>query len=131
MLFRSGLMTFANGTMEPGFDLFAEISGLDQRIKRANLVITGEGKIDEQTYMGKGVGQVGQLCMTLGVPCISLAGMNRARSPKKPLFALIAAMEEIANLTDAQKRPRLYLRKLARRCASQVRESRLGLKFNR
>jgi len=54
-----GLLAFSGARLEPGFDLFARLARLDQRLRSADLVITGEGCIDPSTLMGKGVGQNG------------------------------------------------------------------------
>jgi glycerate 2-kinase len=69
-----GLMAFANAKIANGFELFAKHSNLTQLIRDSDLVITGEGAIDKQTSMGKGVGQLAKLCKKHHVPCIALAG---------------------------------------------------------
>src|ERR1019366_4061038 len=45
-----GLMAFAGARMESGFEVFARCARLDDRISEADLVITGEGRMDSQTY---------------------------------------------------------------------------------
>lgn len=69
-----GLRCFFNARFESGFDIFARYARLPERIRTAQLVITGEGAIDASTLMGKGVGEIGKLCHKAGVPCIGLAG---------------------------------------------------------
>ena len=66
-----GLMAFAGATLRSGFDVFSNSTGLESRIAKAELVITAEGAIDEQTLMGKGTGQVAQLCERLAKPCVA------------------------------------------------------------
>ena len=56
------------------FLLFALFSHLTERLTSADLVITGEGAIDRQTLMGKGVGELARLCKKLKVGCLGLAG---------------------------------------------------------
>src|SRR5204863_10122750 len=70
-----GLLAFAGGKLEPGFDLFARYARLEAHLRSANLVITGEGAIDRSTLMGKGAGQVAQRCRKLKIPCIGLGGI--------------------------------------------------------
>ena len=70
-----GLRCFAGGRLEPGFALFAEQARLAERIKSADLVITGEGSLDNSSVMGKGVGELANLCKHFHVPCIALAGV--------------------------------------------------------
>jgi glycerate kinase len=57
-----------------GFELVAEEIGLDQLIEGADLVITGEGFLDEESFDGKVVGGVASLAAELGVPCLALVG---------------------------------------------------------
>ena len=47
------LMAFLKGRFECGFDLIAEMTGLEEIIKNSDMIITGEGKMDRQTLMGK------------------------------------------------------------------------------
>lgn len=57
-----------------GFDLVADEVGLDQLIEDADLVITGEGFLDEESFDGKVVGGVAELCAQSGVPCLAIVG---------------------------------------------------------
>lgn len=107
-----GLVAFAGAQLRPGFEVFARAAGLRQRVRHADLVITGEGAIDRQTYMGKGVGQIGRLCQELGVPCVALAGSALgARAPR--LFKEIRVLTDITTKEMAQRRAGRYLEKLA------------------
>lgn len=57
-----------------GFDWFRDLLALDRAVKQADWVITGEGRIDHQTNMGKGVGQLALLCRALQKPVYAIAG---------------------------------------------------------
>src|SRR5438445_680027 len=72
-----GLRCFFNARFESGFEIFARYARLPERIRTAQLVITGEGAIDASTLIGKGVGEIAKLCQQAGVPCIGLAGTLR------------------------------------------------------
>ncbi|UTR11954.1 glycerate kinase [Evansella sp. LMS18] len=52
--FGFSLMSYLNGEMKNGFELIAELTSLEEKIEWADLVISGEGKLDEQTFYGKG-----------------------------------------------------------------------------
>jgi len=56
-----GLMVFAGATLRPGFELVAEMIGLESRIEKADVVVTGEGRLDQQTSDGKAPAGVLQL----------------------------------------------------------------------
>lgn len=70
----AGLTAFLNIIIRPGFDIVSEITKLEEKIKWADLVITGEGKIDFQTQFGKTPYGVGRLALRYHKPVIALAG---------------------------------------------------------
>ncbi len=69
-----GGLAAAGGELVSGFDLVAEEVGLDEALDGADLVITGEGFLDEQSFEGKVVGGVAALAAQLGVPVVAVAG---------------------------------------------------------
>lgn len=71
----AGLMAFCNAQIRSGFELIAELTDLEQQIGSADLVFTGEGKIDSQTAYGKTISGIAKLCKKHHVPLIALAGM--------------------------------------------------------
>ena len=70
----AGGLAAAGGELVSGFDLVADELDLDERIDGADLVITGEGFLDEQSFEGKVVGGVASLAGRLGVPVVAIAG---------------------------------------------------------
>ncbi len=68
------LLAFAESVIVPGADLVMQHVKLPERIAAADLVITGEGKLDRQSLMGKVVGAVARLAHSLDVPCIAVVG---------------------------------------------------------
>jgi len=79
-----GLRAFCDGTFESGAVVFASLSGLEQRILDADLVLTGEGTLDAQSFMGKGVGMVAAAAARAGKPCWCLAGAVSVALPPVP-----------------------------------------------
>ena len=70
-----GAALFALGaTMQPGIALVQEAVGLEQRVARAELVVTGEGRFDSQSLVGKVVSGVARTAGEHAVPCVVLAG---------------------------------------------------------
>jgi glycerate kinase len=69
-----GLMAFTGAKLVSGFQLVAEIIDLENRIARADFVITAEGKLDEQTANGKAPFGVAQLAKKHNKPMIGVAG---------------------------------------------------------
>lgn len=70
----AGLVAFCHATTRPGVEIVIDAVHLRERLAGADLVITGEGRLDRQSMMGKliaGVGRAGQLA---GVPVVALVG---------------------------------------------------------
>lgn len=70
-----GAMLSALGAkLTPGAELVLESAGFDGILRGADLVLTGEGRLDSQSARGKVVGQVARHCREAGVPCAALCG---------------------------------------------------------
>jgi glycerate kinase len=70
----AGLMAFLDASLMKGFDMIAGVVGLEEKIREADLVITGEGKMDAQTRFGKTPFGVAQMALKHGKPVIGVAG---------------------------------------------------------
>lgn len=70
----AGLLAFCQAELQPGFDIVSSAIGLAEKATGAQLILTGEGRIDGQTARGKVVSGVGALGKKLGVPVIAIAG---------------------------------------------------------
>ena len=69
-----GLYSVYGGEIKSGFDILCEASSLEKKIKESDIVITGEGKTDNQTLMGKLVYKISELCKKYNKKCIILSG---------------------------------------------------------
>lgn len=69
-----GLLAYLGATLEPGIDTVLDMVGFSDMLDGAALVITGEGRIDAQTAMGKAVDGVARKARERGVPVVALAG---------------------------------------------------------
>lgn len=65
---------FLGASFRPGIELVAELCGLAEAVAGADLVITGEGRLDAQTLHGKTPVGVARVAQQAGVPVIALAG---------------------------------------------------------
>jgi glycerate kinase len=115
-----GLLAFLGATLEAGFELFASLAKLEQRLRTVDLVITGEGAIDESTFMGKGVGQIARHCSGLKTPCIGLAGSVSPACRSDQLFARARGLTELANVAEAKANPAQVLANLAAQAATAM-----------
>lgn len=69
-----GLMAFLGAQLENGFGLIARTLRLRERLAGADLVITGEGRLDASSLHGKTTIGVARLCRELNIPCIAIVG---------------------------------------------------------
>jgi len=70
----AGLMAFLGAKLRPGTEIVFELVRLEERMRDADLVITGEGQIDSQTAFGKTPVGVAKLAKRYGKPVIAVAG---------------------------------------------------------
>jgi len=84
-----GLMSFCDAKIQPGFEVVAEAVGLEQKIKRANVIITGEGKLDNQTLEGKTPAGVANLGRKFCKQVFAIVGRAEANSKARDLFARV------------------------------------------
>jgi glycerate 2-kinase len=70
----AGLMAFLDARLVPGAPLIVTASGFDEKIRGADLVITGEGRVDSQTAYGKAPGEVAKRAQAARIPVLLIAG---------------------------------------------------------
>lgn len=71
----AGLVAFCGATLKRGIDIVLEMTGFDARLQDANLVLTGEGKIDAQLDFGKALSGVVERASQLRKPVLAVAGI--------------------------------------------------------
>jgi glycerate 2-kinase len=88
---------------EPGFGTVAEIVGLRAAIQAADLVVTGEGKLDWQSMSGKVVSGVAELAGPAMRPCVAIAGVVQVGSRELRANGIEAAysLVEVVGTTAA------------------------------
>ena len=71
-----GLWAQLQAELVPGAPFVLDALGFDTRLREARAVVTGEGRIDEQTLQGKLVGEVATRARQRGVPCHAIVGTS-------------------------------------------------------
>lgn len=70
----AGMMAMLDARLEKGIDLILDTIHFEDIIKGSDLVVTGEGRIDHQTLMGKAPGGVLKRAMAQGIPTLAIGG---------------------------------------------------------
>ena len=70
----AGLHAFLNAELVNGIEFFLRFTGFDKALAEADLVVTGEGSLDEQTLHGKGPFGVAQWAKRRNLPVLGFAG---------------------------------------------------------
>lgn len=105
----AGLAGFFGAALTRGFDLVASVTSLDADVEWADLVVTGEGCVDDGTLGGKVVARVAEACAAARTPCAVVTGEVRLRAERLPardalavasLIELVAACGRAAAFED-------------------------------
>jgi glycerate kinase len=97
----------------PGAALVLDRIGFDARMRAASVVVTGEGRLDEQTLGGKAVFEVATRCRQGGVPCYAIVGQDALDAFGKRLLNIEA--EEAGGPGTPAERLEQAARRLGRR----------------
>jgi glycerate kinase len=113
-----GLIAFLGARLRPGVEVVMEAVRLRERMEEADLVVTGEGTVDEQSAHGKTPAGVLRVAAEFGLPVVLLCGQKRAELPGAEVFALADRF----GLGPAMERPLVLLRDLAAEVAAGLRD---------
>jgi len=107
----AGLVAFLGARLGPGAEMVMEALHLDERLTGAQLVITGEGRIDSQTArFGKGPAAVAHHAKNAGIPVVAIGGSIADETELRLLFdGLEATVVEPSALEDAMAQARPLL----------------------
>jgi glycerate kinase len=116
-----GLMSFCKATIQPGFDVIAEVVGLEAKMKEADVVVTGEGSLDRQTLEGKTPAGVARMARKLGKKVFAIVGRYDGNRQVHELFDEIYQLARSGMSEKEQmKRAGELLREKARELAENL-----------
>lgn len=104
-------LSFLNATLEPGVAIVLEETRLEERIRTADLVVTGEGRLDAQTVMGKAPIGVAKLAKRYGKPVIAFSGCVTAEAEvcnEHGIDAFFPILPSVVTLEEALKPDTAY-----------------------
>lgn len=99
-------LTFMNAVLESGITIVLEETGLEQYLQSADIVITGEGRMDGQTAMGKAPAGVAKLAKKYDIPVIAFAGSvtkEAALCHENGIDAYFPILRSIVTLEEAME----------------------------
>jgi glycerate kinase len=117
----AGIAAFLGGDIQSGVGALVELVGLREKVRGADLVITGEGKLDRQTGTGKAPMGVAKVASELGVPVVAICGSLGEETPQdvKGSFIAVLSLVEIAGSEErAMRRPAESLKEAVARFCS-------------
>lgn len=123
-----GLLAFLSAELKPGVDIVIKATELENYIKDADLVITGEGRIDGQTIYGKTPIGVAKTAKKHSVPVIAIAGSIGTGSEavyEHGISALFSVVPGAVDLSEALEKASENIERTAKNVASVI---RLGIK---
>jgi glycerate 2-kinase len=112
-----GLWAFAGAELRSGAALVLDRLGFDARVREARAVVTGEGRLDDQTLQGKAVFEVATRCRQAGVPCYAVVGQDGLDDFGKRLLGIEVAAAAPARGRAASQDVERAARRLGRRIA--------------
>lgn len=102
-------LAYTNGVLEPGIQIVLEEIGLENDIARADVVITGEGRLDGQSVMGKAPVGVARLAKKYGKKVLAFSGSvtEEARACNEAgIDAYFPILREVVTLEEAMEKER-------------------------
>jgi glycerate kinase len=91
----AGLIAFLRAELRSGAQVVGEAAGITEAVRAADLVVTGEGRLDGQTAFGKAPQYVARLARAAGRPVICLAGsLGAGYETSRPLFTAIESLSD-------------------------------------
>ncbi|WP_226620143.1 glycerate kinase [Cytobacillus firmus] len=122
------LLAFLNADLKRGIDIVLDAVNFEEEVKGADLVITGEGRIDSQTIYGKTPIGVAKAAKKHGIPVIGLAGSISDDSQivhDHGIDALFSIVPGVITLPDAFEKAALYMERTARNIAAMMKMNRI------
>jgi glycerate 2-kinase len=105
----AGIHAYLNARLVNGIEYFLQLTGFERSLRKADVVITGEGSIDAQTLQGKGPFGVAVMAKQHGLPVIGVAGkvpLEIDKNLREYFDVLLAIGNEPTDLPDAMKHTR-------------------------
>lgn len=102
----AALLVFLGAELKPGIELFLDTIHFDELLKKADLVFTGEGRIDWQSVAGKVPVGISKRAEKAGVPCVALCGSVGKQAElayEEGMSAIFSSIKDFTDLTNGKE----------------------------
>ncbi len=99
----ASLLAFCRGKRKSGIDVMLELIHFEKKLADATLVITGEGKLDKQTFSGKVISGVTRLAQRKNIPVIALCGHLELTQTEISKLGLLTAFSIVPGPTTLKE----------------------------
>ncbi|MBN1939833.1 MAG: glycerate kinase [Candidatus Aminicenantes bacterium] len=117
------LLAFLGADIRPGIEALIEAAGLAAKAEQADLIITGEGRLDAQSRRGKTAYGIAALAQKSGRPCVAFCGAIAGPVSDfipDPFAAGYSILPEAGSVAEAKARAGQYLELIARRAVREL-----------
>ena len=126
----AGIMSFFRTKLISGTEMIIDHSGIRNELTDASLIVTGEGKIDEQTKKGKVVGRIAQFGFEYNIPVIAFCGMADINETGiEGLKAIIALADDINSVDHSIKNAKELLQQKVKATLPLIISGEYGSRF--
>ena len=122
----AGALVFLNAKLQSGINLVKEMVGFEEKIKNANWIITGEGKLDSQTLSGKTIHGVLESAKKHQIFVATLCGslsLSLVETKKMGITYRDSVIENARHLEDAMENTEKYLLLMTTKFAKSLKEN--------
>lgn len=119
----AGMLAFFGATLRPGVEIVMQAVGLDFIVRDADLVITGEGRMDSQTVHGKTPVGVAAVAQRHGKPVIGIAGclgLGASAVHQHGIGAIYSVLSRACTVSEAFAEASVNIRQTARNIAATL-----------
>jgi glycerate kinase len=118
-----GTMLFLGGTIKSGIELIKGLAQFEEKIANTDWIITGEGKLDDQTLSGKTVSGVITSAKKKGIPVAAFCGditMTEEALKEIGILYSVSVLEKAKGLDDAMAYGYMYLKEISMEFAKWI-----------
>jgi len=99
----AGAVVFLNAHLRSGIELVMDITGFEEELKTADLILTGEGKIDKQTFQGKVIDGVARLAGKYKIPILAVCGDMELKAQELKKHGIIESRSLVNHFGSLEK----------------------------